>query len=265
MRIIKHLIVEVTESTNDAVRSLLDRIPHEQAVAFMAYDQVSGRGQKGRKWYSTHHKSLLMSLGIKDLKKEGAGLFALHAYLAATAAGFWSAALKAPVTLKWPNDLYWQGLKLGGILTEASTRHPHRTDVVWGLGVNLNQESFPSFLPNPVSAFQISGKRWNPETVFFQMCQVLEEALEAWTGLSAEEALRAYMEKLDGISRIFEYRHVTSGHTFQARLSEVLPDGKAIFVLEDGSRAGPFRHDELERLFSPGKVQTSSEGTCPDN
>ncbi|MCS6982234.1 MAG: biotin--[acetyl-CoA-carboxylase] ligase [Flavobacteriales bacterium] len=258
MRIVKHLILDVTGSTNDAVRSILDSIAQGQALALMAYDQVSGRGQKGRSWYSTPHQSLLMSLGIRDLKIEKAGLFALHAYLAAKVAEFWRTALNAPVALKWPNDLYWKGLKLGGMLMEASSRPPHQTDVVWGLGVNLNQESFPSFLPHAVSAFQISGKSWHVETVFFHICQVLEEALGKWASLSEEEALNVYLEKLDGISKVFEYRHLRSGHTFIARLSEILPDGRAIFILEDGSRAGPFRHDELERLLSPCNFQISS-------
>jgi BirA family biotin operon repressor/biotin-[acetyl-CoA-carboxylase] ligase len=40
--------------------------------------------------------------------------------------------------LKWPNDLYLSGKKLGGILTEFSVREGRVTYAVLGLGLNVN-------------------------------------------------------------------------------------------------------------------------------
>ena len=50
------------------------------------------------------------------------------------------------VRLRWPNDLYTSGLKLGGILCEGSFRGSEAETFVVGIGINVNQrlEIFPA-------------------------------------------------------------------------------------------------------------------------
>lgn len=61
--------------------------------------------------------------------------------------------------IKWPNDLYWNHQKIGGILIEnIVTSGGEWSWAIAGIGINLNQEQFPSDLPNPVSFFQVNEK-----------------------------------------------------------------------------------------------------------
>ena len=69
--------------------------------------------------------------------------------------------------IKWPNDLYWQDRKAGGILIESVVNSRESGDSSWewaiiGIGININQTSFPPDLPNPVSLKQITGNTFDP-------------------------------------------------------------------------------------------------------
>ena len=46
--------------------------------------------------------------------------------------------------LKWPNDLLLNGKKVGGILTEMHAEPSAVRFVIVGIGINVNQEKFPS-------------------------------------------------------------------------------------------------------------------------
>jgi BirA family biotin operon repressor/biotin-[acetyl-CoA-carboxylase] ligase len=65
------------------------------------------------------------------------------------------------VTVKWPNDLYVSGKKIGGILIETGILGSRIEHAVLGIGINVNQLKFPDDLPNPVSIKQITGVRYN--------------------------------------------------------------------------------------------------------
>jgi BirA family biotin operon repressor/biotin-[acetyl-CoA-carboxylase] ligase len=70
------------------------------------------------------------------------------------------------VKIKWPNDLYWQDRKAGGILIESVMKSGNENVATWewaiiGTGININQQVFSAELPNPVSLRQITGKQYN--------------------------------------------------------------------------------------------------------
>ena len=50
-------------------------------------------------------------------------------------------------SIKWPNDLYWNDSKAGGILIENLIRGDNWGVVVVGIGININERSFQNDLP----------------------------------------------------------------------------------------------------------------------
>ena len=61
------------------------------------------------------------------------------------------------ITLKWPNDVYWNDKKISGTLIETSIDSKGIKTCIFGIGINVNQEAFHSDAPNPVSLRQILG------------------------------------------------------------------------------------------------------------
>ena len=102
----------------------------------VAEEQTAGHGRMGRGWRSSGQASLTFSLGLALNPADWQGL-SLVAGLAV------AESLHEGIALKWPNDLWQQGRKLGGILIETTTL-PGGADaggagryVVIGIGLNI--------------------------------------------------------------------------------------------------------------------------------
>ena len=109
---------EEVPSTQDRARAELDRLP----VVVVAQRQTTGRGRSGAVWM-TAPRALAVSVAFRPLDDDRRP-FPLMAGVAV-------ARCVDGVTLKWPNDVMFGELKVGGILVERSA------ELVVGLGLNL--------------------------------------------------------------------------------------------------------------------------------
>ncbi len=123
-------IVEEATSTND-------RLLHQTVVAAgfyvcLAESQTAGKGRRGRKlWHSPKNGNLYLSVlhhGARPRRPAWLGLTAAAEVVSALAA-----AAVGGLGVKWPNDIYRDGGKLGGVLVESKGDR-----CVVGLGLNLH-------------------------------------------------------------------------------------------------------------------------------
>lgn len=131
---------EECTSTNDVLAGLARR-GYAEGTVVLARRQTAGRGRLGRRWESPEG-GIWMSVLLRpsDQLRAGAGLLVAVGSVAACRALDQVVGLQAGI--KWPNDLYWEGRKLGGILAEAGPGY-----VVLGIGLNA---AFPvAALPEP--------------------------------------------------------------------------------------------------------------------
>ncbi len=109
--------------------------------AIFAEQQTAGRGRRGRNWVSPLASNIYCSL-IWRFASGAAALSGLSlAVGVATVQALESLGYKG-VELKWPNDLLWQGRKLGGILLEMSGDAAGPCDIVVGIGINVSMSQF---------------------------------------------------------------------------------------------------------------------------
>jgi len=66
-----------------------------------------------------------------------------------------------PIKIKWPNDIYIGDRKVAGILIHNLLQGKIIRNTIVGIGINLNQKTFYSAAPNPVSLTQISNKEYD--------------------------------------------------------------------------------------------------------
>ena len=143
-------VVPTLDSTNTELMRRA-RAGQPYPVLLVAAEQTAGKGRRGRQWVSTPGDSLTFSLGLPLVPQDWSGLsLAVGVSLAET--------LHPQVQLKWPNDLWWQGRKLGGILVETASIGAERYAVI-GVGLNVQApsslpwhtgEPIDTTLPNPV-------------------------------------------------------------------------------------------------------------------
>jgi len=132
-------IHEVIDSTSTQLRKLLEQGAGHGTLV-VANSQTNGRGRYGRYFHSPQGTGIYMSLLLSkpDLGLEDTSLITI---LAGTAT---CRALRQlsnkPVEIKWINDLFLDGKKIGGILTEAVGEH-----FIIGIGLNIQPpvEAFP--------------------------------------------------------------------------------------------------------------------------
>jgi BirA family transcriptional regulator, biotin operon repressor / biotin---[acetyl-CoA-carboxylase] ligase len=108
-------VFESLPSTNTRLWQMMSQGAGAGTVA-IAQQQSSGRGQRGRVWCS-QPGGLYLSLALEPdwPTAHSAQLTCISAWGIATALNN----LGVPIRIKWPNDLFFEGQKLGGILTET--------------------------------------------------------------------------------------------------------------------------------------------------
>ena len=127
--------VDEIDSTNS---ELLRRFTAGTARApqvLVAARQTQGRGRAGRQWISPGPLQSAENLCLSMLIDVAVPLAELAPMTLAL--GVAARRVLPQVQLKWPNDLFLQGKKLGGILVEVAKSSPNRCTVVAGIGVNL--------------------------------------------------------------------------------------------------------------------------------
>jgi BirA family biotin operon repressor/biotin-[acetyl-CoA-carboxylase] ligase len=145
------------ESTNAEAKSLaLGGAPEGTVV--IAERQSAGRGRLGRRWTSPAGKGLLFSVVLRpEMAMSDAHLLTLVTAVAVAEAI--EAQTKIAVRIKWPNDLFIDDKKVGGILMEVAGEQDDVDWIVVGIGINVNTEfiELPVALRRTATSLQIVG------------------------------------------------------------------------------------------------------------
>jgi len=121
------VLPEIDSSNSELMRRA--RAGQHEATLLVAERQTAGRGRMGRVWQSQPGDSLTFSISLPMAPRDWSGLsLAVGLSLAES--------LHPSVQLKWPNDLWFNDRKLGGILVEAASMGG-RSQVVVGVGLNI--------------------------------------------------------------------------------------------------------------------------------
>lgn len=167
------------DSTNNYARRLIDDGTAREGQVIFSHEQTAGKGQRGRKWESAKGENIILSILLKPHPLPIATQFQLSAMVAVSLHEFFSAYAGSNTKIKWPNDLYWQDRKAGGILIESIIQGQDTNSApVWkwaiaGIGININQTAFDKSLPNPVSLKQITGKNHDPKKLSLELATAI--------------------------------------------------------------------------------------------
>ena len=146
--------LQSVDSTQNFVAALLKR--GEAVGAVLAAEQTAGRGRFDRSWHSPPGECLAVSLVFAEYVNHP------KPYLIGMALAV-SAALAFEAQVRWPNDIVVNDRKLGGILTELLPDANGRNIPVVGVGINLNQASFPNEISEIATSVRLEhGYATNP-------------------------------------------------------------------------------------------------------
>lgn len=128
-------VLETVDSTNQFLKDF----PIASNVTICcAESQTQGRGRFGRYWHSPFAKNIYFSIRYQfNCTIENLAGLSLVVSLAIVKMlkNFWGT---AEIQIKWPNDLIWQDKKLAGTLIELIGTQNSTTDLIVGIGINVN-------------------------------------------------------------------------------------------------------------------------------
>ncbi len=140
----RSVFFEELDSTNEEAKRQA-QAGAESGLLIVADKQIKGRGRRGRSWESPAGSNIFMSLLLRPtLKMESASMITLVMALSVSEAITEMTGLFARI--KWPNDVVVNGRKTVGILTELFVNGDGSWYLICGVGINVNQKSFPGEL-----------------------------------------------------------------------------------------------------------------------
>jgi BirA family transcriptional regulator, biotin operon repressor / biotin---[acetyl-CoA-carboxylase] ligase len=150
-------------STNDYIKQRMCADLKEGTLV-VADQQTKGRGRGANKWISGPGVGLYFSFFIKPhFEPKYLGIFSLS--ISVAVANALSGKTNRKIYVKWPNDLFLQNKKIGGILVESTTNAKKIEQIVVGIGLNLLQKK--NELPHEMagSILSLTGLHLNKKIV----------------------------------------------------------------------------------------------------
>jgi len=212
------MFVKSTDSTNTLLKELIAKGQEPKYIC--ASYQTAGRGQTGNSWESEEGKNLLCSILLPPDKN-------LHFLNIAVGVALLRV-IGDDFTIKWPNDIYWQDKKVAGILVENAIIGNEIKYSIAGIGLNVNQTTFISDAPNPISLKQIYGTEFVIEQLMNQLLEAIHTVLN-----EPEQAVwsyyKAHLYRREGF-----WPFEDKNGMFEAKIQNVLSSGEIVLCDTNG-------------------------------
>ena len=215
----KLMLADTLPSTNTRLAELA-RAGAAEGTVLLAEEQSGGRGTCGRSFFSPRGKGLYLSLLLRPACTAEQLLTLTGRTAVAVCRGI-EDACGAPCAIKWLNDIYLNGRKLCGILTEFSLPDPW---VVIGIGVNLSQSP---------AEFAAQGLENIATSLAAEGYAVSREALTAAILSRMEELYRSFPHDLSPALEEYRARCMTIGRRVSFSENGQTTEGLAVGIGED--------------------------------
>lgn len=172
---IKITHIEQTDSTNVYLQRL-QAATDIRGCAVAACRQTAGRGMGDNIWESEAGQNLTFSVALDMSFLRAAAQFQLSKAVSLGLLDALSgAANEKHFTIKWPNDIYCEGHKIGGILINNTINGSMMDVSIIGIGLNVNQTTFKDWPTNPSSLYNLTGRKHQLEPLLQSACLHIEK------------------------------------------------------------------------------------------
>lgn len=215
------LLFQETASTNDLVWREAQN-GSEEGLVIIAEEQTAGRGRQGRQWQSSGKSGLYASLLLRPLwpLSQITRLTIVSSLAVAEAV---ETLCGKKVQIKWPNDVFMGGKKLGGILTEVQADPEAIRFAIVGIGLNVTQEC-RNFTP---ALSEIATSLKNETGQDYRRADLLVEILSTLQKL--------YRQPFSKVSQAWSERCFSLGQTISVQTPAGRQTGQAVGLDENGA------------------------------
>lgn len=223
------VIFDELVSTNTFIKTF--PVSHKIDIV-LAEIQSGGHGRFGRHWFSPLAQNIYFSArwplpcAIQML-----GGFSLVIGLAVLKTV--QSVLPDGLSIKWPNDIYYEDKKLAGILIDIHASDHTSLQVIIGIGINVNSREFPDLGKPVTSLSQITGYPINRNQLVSTLIQTLDEYINRFLQKGFADFMSLW-QKWDYLyGKTIEI--LTPQANIQGVVEGVQQDGQLLLKIADGS------------------------------
>ncbi len=218
------ITLKEVDSTNTFLKDAVSKsAPLMDGTVIMADRQFAGRGQAANSWQSEAGKNLTFSILLRPSFLSVEQQFDLNKAISIAINDVLSKYIGSGVFIKWPNDIYINTKKIGGILIENIIQGTKIKHAIIGIGLNVNQVNFADSLKNVTSLKQELHHDYHLMGLLGEICSAVEARyLQLKAGLSKKISE-------DYLNRIYLMYHNAS-----FKFNGTIKEGKIIGITETG-------------------------------
>ena len=228
-----YIFLESVGSTNTYASGRIEAGHVPEGTVFYAGFQTGGRGQMGSRWESEKGKNLLFSVVLYPSMLHPSEQFVISMFISLGISDFIGNYIPG-CTVKWPNDIYAGDDKIAGILIENTLMGSRISSTVAGIGININQKTFPGHLKNPVSLSLLTRADYDIFSCLKEVAACLDKRYKQVISGDIVRMREDYVSSLYGLNEWRQYRSRQGEFT-----------GRIISVSEQG----------LVKIETPGEVR----------
>lgn len=232
MKIIK---LDAIDSTNSFLKELAQDSTLEDYTTVVAKKQTLGRGQMNSSWSSEPNKNLTFSIftRFKSLTIEQQPYLNFAVSLAIFEV---LQSLSVPkLAIKWPNDIMSGTKKICGILIETTfTQHRIKNTVI-GIGLNVNQEKFPAYIPKAASLKMILNQDFDLDDILQKLVERIRIKIGDLEHQKLDEIHQNYLNHLYKKDVPMAFKDERTQLFFMGMIKMVSPSGRLRIQLDDDS------------------------------
>lgn len=168
-------LFESIDSTNHFLKN---KATADRQQICLSEHQTEGRGRLSREWYSPFAKNIYCSYRYR-FHKDVTALAGLSLVCGLAILKTVSPYLQNDYGVKWPNDIVSHNKKIAGILIEVEAEAHDISDVIIGIGINVNMDSTSREIAKPwTSLSQLSQQYLDRNDIVIPLINTLSNYLQ---------------------------------------------------------------------------------------
>ena len=228
-------------STNTVAMHLISNETIPEGTVVITDHQSNGRGQRENTWISEPYKNLTFSLILYPTWLTIKEIFSLNIITTIAIHEVLTTYIPKDLFVKWPNDIYYQNKKIGGVLIENLVNKNKIKASVIGIGLNVNQKNFN--LPHASSLFLTCGHEFNLSSLLIQLTSTLQAKYNQFCKEGLHLFKTAYLEKLYWINQPRTFQDKTG--IFEGIIQGIDEVGR-LLVLKQNNDLGCYNCQEIK-------------------
>ncbi|WP_316840999.1 biotin--[acetyl-CoA-carboxylase] ligase [Pedobacter gandavensis] len=233
------------DSTNNFIKDLVSNSePLTEGTVIMADHQYAGRGQQSNVWHTKPGLNLTFSLYLKPSFLPITKQFLLNMAISIGIRNALQLFVEEGVKIKWPNDIYHNDRKMGGVLIENILAGSTYKASIIGIGLNVNQEVFAEELQNRATSMKVILQAdVNLFEVLAEICSSIEKQYLRLKSGNYKALMTDYVSGLYKFDTLVSYRQ--NGEVIEGRIVEVTEAGLLVLLVNGETKEYNFKEIEF--------------------